>query len=146
MGGYAKILVTTDFSEQAQPGIDEAAELAKALGSEVILVYVVQDTLPPMMMSAGGTWLEAIENHRKKAEVALAECAETHFQGVKTKREARVGTPADAILAIAAEEEVDLIVMASHGYGMLGQIVLGSTTERVLKRAKCPVMVVRSSE
>ena len=146
MHKYEKILVTTDFSDRATVGVQEAASLAKALGAEVVLAYVVQDTLPPMMLGAGLGWPETIETHLAKAEEELERCAAEHLSGVQTKTAARVGATADAILATAEEEGADLIVMASHGYGLMGQIVLGSTTERVLKRALCPVLVVRSPE
>ena len=146
MGEFRKILVTTDFSDRATVGVQQAGSLARALEAEVVLTYVVQDVLPPMMLGAGLAWPEAVEKHRVRAEKELAKCVVEHLDGVPTKTVARVGTAADAILATAEEEDVDLIVMASHGYGLMGQIVLGSTTERVLKRASCPVLVVRSPD
>ncbi|MEE2777158.1 MAG: universal stress protein [Acidobacteriota bacterium] len=146
MAEYKKIFVSTDFSDRSVVGVQEAAKLAKALDAEVVLVYIVQDTLPPMMLGAGLEWPETIENHRQKAEEALVECANDHLAGVRTHTVARVGAPADTLLAAAEELEADIIVMASHGYGLMGQIVLGSTTERVLKRANIPVLVVRSPD
>ena len=143
MSQYKKLLVTTDYSEGAQAAVVEGAELARLLDAKVVLAYVVQDRLPPMMIGAGLHWQDIVEKHEAAAMKALNECAEAHFAGIEVETVVRVGIPADSILKLAEELEVDLIIMASHGYGLVGKIVLGSTTERVLKRASCPVLVVR---
>jgi nucleotide-binding universal stress UspA family protein len=65
------------------------------------------------------------------------------MSGVAVRPQVRVGPPARRIVEVAGEEQVDLIVMASRGYGPLGQVLLGSTAERVLHHAPCPVLVVR---
>ena len=146
MSHYKRLLVTTDYSERALVGLEEAAKLASDLGTEVVLAYVVQNRLPPMMLGAGLHWQEMVEKHEATAMEALKECAEAHLPGLDTETVVRVGDPSEAILQLIEEKEVDLLVMASHGYGLVGQIVLGSTTERVLKRATCPVLVVRSRD
>jgi nucleotide-binding universal stress UspA family protein len=146
MAHYQKLLVTTDFSERAAAGVKEAARLADVLGAKIVYAYVVQDRLPPMMLGSGLRWQEIIESHEQTALEALDQSASELLGDTDVETVVRIGNPADSVIAIAEEKKVDMIVMASHGYGLMGQIVLGSTTERVLKRAPCPVLVVRCRE
>jgi len=140
MSDYRTILVTTDFSDQALVGVEEAARLGKRLGSRLVLLYVVEDRMPPILDAE--TWSATMEEHRRIAEHNLDTYADEHLAGCEHEVAVVVGRPHEAILATAAEKGVDLIVMATHGYGLLGQAVLGSTTERVLHHATCPVLVV----
>lgn len=146
MAEYKRILVTTDFSECALAGVEEAAGLAKQLDAEVLLVYVVQDRLPPMMLGSGLHWQDVVEKHEQTARQAVKDYAVEHLPGIPVKVEVCVGEPSETIVRIAEEQKADLIVIASHGHGLFGQFVLGSTTERVLRRASCPVLVVRPRE
>lgn len=140
MSDYDTILVTTDFSEQALAGVQEAAHLGKRLGSALVLLYVVEDRMPPILDAE--TWSATMKRHRSIAERNLDTYAEEHLAGCEHEVLVTVGRPHEAILATAAEKGVDLIVMATHGYGLLGHAILGSTTERVLHHAVCPVLVV----
>lgn len=142
MSDYSRILITTDFSEQALAGVHEGVRLAKSLGSEVVLTYAVEDRMPPMIV--GYDWQEVVNEHREFAERNLKEYAEKHLSGCRYETVIGLGSPAEVILRTAAEREVDLIVMATRGHGLVAQVVLGSTTERVLHRADCPVVAVRS--
>jgi nucleotide-binding universal stress UspA family protein len=141
MSDYGTILATTDFSEQALAGVEEAVRLAKRLGSKLVLLYVVEDRMPPVLDSA--TWSSAMREHSEVAERNLAAYAERHLAGVDHDAVVVAGRSHEVIVEQAAERGADLIVMATHGYGLLGQAVLGSTTERVLRHAPCPVLVVR---
>ena len=145
MSDFAKILVTTDFSTQALPGVEQAAALARRLGSELLLLYVVEDHLPPIL---GTTSLaernEILERHRQSAGERLAAYAEEHLAGCRASATAVVGVASREIVRYAEEKRIDLIVIASHGYGPVRQLLLGSTAERVLHHASCPVLVVPS--
>lgn len=145
MAHYDHILATTDFSERALAGVKEAAALAQELGAKVTLAYVVQDRLPPMMLGSGLHWQEIVESHKATALERLAAHAAEHLEGCDHETLVDVGVPSEVILRLSRRLAVDLIVMASHGYGLVGQIVLGSTTERVLRKAPCPVLVVHST-
>lgn len=141
MSEYRTILVTTDFSEQALAGVEEAARLGKGLGSKLVLLYVVEDRMPPVLDAA--SWSTAMKQHRGIAERNLEAYADEHLAGCDHEAVVESGHPHEAILEKAAECGAELIVMASHGYGLLGRALLGSTTERVLHDAPCPVLVVR---
>ena len=147
MSEFAKILVTTDFSDQAQAGVEKAAALARQLNSEVVLLYVVEDHLPPLIIfTPEADREEMLESHRQWAEEKLREYAEAHLTGhdVDVEVVAVSGVPSARIVRYAEENQVDLIVMASNGYGPVRQLLMGSTTERVLHHAHCPVLVIPS--
>ncbi len=147
MSQLANVLVTTDFSDCALAAVEQAGEISRLLGSELTLLYVVEDHLPPIL---GGVSEEGrqdiLERHRAEAEARLAAYAAEHLPGGRVYTVAVVGVASREIVHYAAEHEHDLIVMATHGWGPIAQILLGSTTERVLHHAPCPVLLVRSNE
>ncbi len=145
MSDFTKILVTTDFSAQALPGVERAAALARRLESEILLLYVVEDHLPPILGTASlAERREILERHRQEAGERLAAYAAEHLAGCRATTAAVVGVAPREIVRYAEDLGADLIVVASHGYGPLRQLLLGSTAERVLHHAPCPVLVVPS--
>jgi nucleotide-binding universal stress UspA family protein len=147
MTHYKSILVTTDLSEASFTGLREAALLAGELGSRITLLYVVEDTMPPLMPGASVIeWRRILQEHRETAQAQLEACAEKHFRDLEHHAEIRVGRAVETILETAANTEADLIVMASRSQGPIGQLLLGSTTDRVLRQASCPVLVVHRQE
>ena len=146
MSDFAKILVTTDFSAGAQAGVEKAAELASRLDSEVVLLYVVEDHMPPLIIfTPEADRKEMLESHRQRAAEKLEEYAAAHLTGRNVETVAISGVPSAEIVKFADDHQVDLIVMASNGYGPVRQLLLGSTTERVLHHARCPVLVIPSA-
>lgn len=138
------ILVTTDFSQQALPGVKTAAGLAAELGAHLVLLYVVEDHLPPLLMAPEARRDEILEEHRRAAEERLEDYAADH--SVDAEARTAVGSPSKEILRVAEQIDADLVVMSSHGYGPVAQVLLGSTSERVIHGATCPVVVVPSKE
>lgn len=141
MSNFSKILVTTDFSPQALPGVEQAVSLARRMDSEIVLLYVVEDHLPHIMAADRQ---EILENHRRRASEELTQYAERHFGDCRVETATVVGVVTRGIVEYAQKHAVDLIVMASRGYGPMRQLLLGSTTERVLHHAPCPVLVIPS--
>ncbi len=137
MANYEHLLVTTDFSEQALPGVAAARDLAARLGSRLSLLYVVEDRMPPFADVE-----TVLPEHRAKAAESLGAYAAEHLPGATTL--VLDGSPHEEIVAAATELGADLVVMATHGYGHVGTIVFGSTAERVVHHAPCPVLLVRS--
>ncbi|MEM8993268.1 MAG: universal stress protein [Acidobacteriota bacterium] len=145
MSDFSRILVTTDFSDQALPGVRTAAGLARSLGSSVELLYVVEDHLPPILgFTTESERDEILAGHARKAGERLATYAREHFDGCRVTTKAVVGTPPHAIVHAAMDGAADLIVIASRGFGPMRQLLIGSTAERVLHHAPCPVLVVPS--
>jgi nucleotide-binding universal stress UspA family protein len=142
MNEFATILAATDFSPASLPGVTLAGRLARQLGGSLALVFVVTDDLPPLLIGVSEEERGSIlEEHRSRAEARLVAFAREHLPELEVATHALVGAPSRRIVELAQELGADLIVMASRGYGPLRQVLLGSTAERVLHRAPCPVLI-----
>ncbi len=135
---YRKIMVPIDVAhpEKGKPAIDIAKRLVDKNG-EIILFGVIEDV--PTFISAQLP-RGIIEEKRDDAANALQAMANAAL--VKARIEARSGNPRVAILAAAAQYNVDLIIIGSHKPGMQDYLI-GSTAARVVRHATCSVFVVR---
>jgi len=142
------ILVTTDFSETSRRAFEPAMTLARKFGAKILLAYVEEDRLPPLVIEYMAVGVEDILT--KQADQAgdrLQECVRDGFAGVAdVETVVTMGSPHVEIVRLAEERGADLIVMATHGRGFITHAILGSTAERVLRRAGCPVLIVRDAE
>ncbi len=142
-----KILHPTDFSDGADQARTEAIRLARAAGGEIVLLYVLEETIAYGEGLLAGEQLQQIyDAQRRWAEETLeAKVADTRSAGVAARGLIRFGVPYREILLAAQDERPDLIVMGTHGRGGLGRLLLGSVADRVIRAADCPVMTVRES-
>lgn len=130
-----RILLPTDFSPCARHAEAYAAFLAEAYGATVDVVHALE--------LYGGIDLTTIQDHGE-TEAQLAEIVRRLLQAaVSVTNQQRAGIVDVSICEMAAEDQADLIVMGTHGRTGLEHILLGSTTERVLTMAPCPVLTVR---
>jgi nucleotide-binding universal stress UspA family protein len=143
MQPFAKILVPVDLSSFSAKAVSYAARLAGEGGS-LTLLTVISDVLPYFdffpIEYPSADYFEAMKT---KAEAELRTLADEHAKGVSVQTIVRRGYPAAEIVEMAAEEKFDLIVMATHGHSGLEHALLGSITEKVLRKAHCPVLVAR---
>jgi nucleotide-binding universal stress UspA family protein len=145
---YKHILVSTDGSELARKGVDQALALARSLGAKVTLVTVTE-RLPVYAGFDGGLTAMAYDDYtasqRGAAEQVLATAREAAAGSGDTVETVLVenALPAEAIITTARARGCDLIVMASHGRRGIGRLVLGSVTAEVLTHSDVPVLVVR---
>lgn len=144
MASYKAILVTTDLSDHATVALQEGADLAKRLGSKLIVAFVVDD-LPPMIAAHTHDPEELLARHREHAARELEKHLAEHLAGQTVETVIRQGVAHKEIVALAEERSVDMIVMGMHGHGFLAHALSGSTTERVLHDAPCAVLVVPQS-
>ena len=147
---FKRILVPTDGSKLALKGVKAAAKLARSLGARLTGVYVVAPYMPPMYGEAalyvpGLSPNEYKKNAERAAKKALdAIQAEARRVGAPfTARIVYDALPWEGILRAARAGKCDAVVMASHGRGGLGGLILGSETQRVLAHSKIPVLIVR---
>jgi nucleotide-binding universal stress UspA family protein len=147
---YKRILVPTDGSELSDKAIEEAAKLAKELGSELVLFYAVPYHPPPLMEGVSVVNRLANEEQAQRALEAeakqiLALAAENvTVAGPAVRQEfKRSQAPYEAIIEAAKTFACELIVMASHGRRGLSAVLLGSETQKLLTHSKVPVLVVR---
>lgn len=134
-----KILVPVDFSEGSDAAFDWATVLARDTGAALLLVHV--ESMP--LAAGGGEFIYALP------EPPTAELAERLQKIIPTDPSIPVihrmltGDPATSILRTADEENVDLIVMGTHGRRGLTRLLMGSVAEEVVRKAKCPVLTVK---
>jgi universal stress protein A len=141
----ATILVPTDFSEPAKRAEDAAIELARRLGSEILLLHVsVEAPLYNEGMRGLVEPRQVYEAQRVWAETTLAaRAAEIRAKGVSAHADIRSGVAVDQILRAAEDPDVEMIVIGTHGRGGLSRLFLGSVADRIVRVAPCPVMTVR---
>ncbi|MHB1407015.1 MAG: universal stress protein [Desulfitobacteriaceae bacterium] len=141
---FKKILVPTDASEYSRRAFATALEMARTFGAEVILLHVsyTPQAYWGYTISYGLTISQ--EDLYKNGEAAL-EATVTGFDlsGLKVSQKLEAGHPATVTIDQIEQEQVDLVVMGSHGYGPIVGSVLGSVSQRVLQRAEVPVMIVK---
>ena len=143
MSSIKTILLTTDFSETSKKAFAPAVTLGEKFGAEILLAYVEEARMPEWIRgNYPAEFKEVVSFLVTRAEEQLALFAAEHFQG-RVEPAVLVGIPSREIVRHAEQRAVDLIVMATHGGGGISQAILGSTTERVLRRSPCPVFVVR---
>ena len=131
------------LSDASIEGLQRASDLAGRLGSALVVVYVADDRIPPMVLAVSSdTEEEILGRHVQTAHKSLEEFVRAHVPGAEGETLVLTGPPHLAIVRHAEEIEADLIVCATHGHGPIGHALMGSTTERVLHRAPCPVLVV----
>lgn len=140
-----RILFPTDFSEFAKPAQDYASALAEQYHAELHVLYVLQDIAlvmpePGMMMSMPALNLDEVQ---ESAERALASIIDPQWPQEKVVRATRRGAPYVEIVRYAADKQIDLIVMGTHGRSGLPHVLLGSVAEKVVRKAPCPVLTVR---
>ncbi len=147
---FKKILVPTDFSEPSFCGLKMAGEMAKHFDTEILIVNVHKPIprLPKPRVEASETTFDISAYEKQilaEAQDHLIELGTEIFgEQIRPRVIVREGEAAHEILNVADEENVDAIVIATHGRTGLAKIVFGSVAQRVVRRAKCPVLTIRS--
>jgi nucleotide-binding universal stress UspA family protein len=143
---YRNVLVPTDGSDCATAAVDHALSIAAACGATLHALNVVDDSI--IVGSPGGVlpenYLDSLEDMGEEATEALAERATE--QGVVVETAVEKGRPGDGIKAYASDNEIDIVVMGTHGRSGVERFLLGSTTEQVIRTGTCPVLAVPDGE
>ena len=143
-----RILVPIDFSNHSKNALRYAINFARQFEAELILVYVVEPTVYPADFSFGQVHVSNIEAElRMHGKQELGKLVENVIAGqVKSTCIVRTGKPYNEIIKTSTEEGVDLIVIATHGHTGVEHILFGSTAEKVIRKAPCPILVLRSGK
>jgi nucleotide-binding universal stress UspA family protein len=144
----SKILFPTDFSDSAKHALGYATSFATEYKAEITLMHVVEtlavgyasDLFPVPMADV----FQEISGFARTEIQKLA--AELRERGLVVHEKVVQGKPSAEIVRVAQEDHMDLIVLGTHGKGMLDQALFGSTMERVLRKAPCPVLTCRLAE
>ena len=144
MKPYRRILFATDLSRSSMPGFREALSLARESMAELLIAYAYQ---PPNLVQAQSiapaVYEEWNQNLRIGIEAKLEPLLEEARQaGVSARQLLVEGSPDEAIAEAAAQNQVDLIVMGSHGRTGLSRLIKGSVSAHVIAASNCPVMTV----
>jgi nucleotide-binding universal stress UspA family protein len=133
-----RILLPLDLEQTTLPVavVHEAAALTRHFHSEMFILHVVK---PLTYLADSGTARELLEQAVAKEQEDLSKCLGTALDGNPFKRIVVKGDPAREILRTARDENMDLIVMPTHGYGAFEKFMLGSVTAKVLHQSACPV-------
>jgi len=131
-----KIIAPTDFSELSAEGVRYACKLAKDIGAQVIVLNVV------IVDESNIVGKGEIEAHEKRLKEFTAGLGGHLSEDVKIREVVVPGVAYAAISDCAEREQADMIVLSSHGRSGLSRMLIGSVTDRLLRAASCPVLVV----
>lgn len=136
-----RILVPTDFSEDSRLALENALDLAREHNAEVHVLHVIE--LPMFPAYPGLSMSDARPRlHDEHAQMALDKLLEkVDYPPLKGCIE--IGHAPTRIVEYASEHDIDMIVIATHGRRGLAHLLMGSTTERVIRVTHCPVLVIR---
>lgn len=140
---FKRVLVPTDFSEHAKLALDYAVSLPFEDDGEVLLVHSIEPTVYPIHQVISRHDELSIENQvRKTCQMQLDDMAKA-VTSVKVRTLIRDGYASEELVDVADDEACDLIVISTHGHSGIKHLLLGSTAERVVRKASCPVLTVR---
>jgi len=139
-----RILCPLDFSEFSTKAFDYARSLARHYQAKLFLEHVLEPILAAYPFYAcPEVAKDLFQDLRAHAEQQLQEFVRSHARnGIELESVVREGTVTDQVLAFAEAHAVDLIVMGTHGQQGFDHLLLGSVTEKVLRKARCPVLAV----
>ncbi len=143
---YTKVLVPLDTSDWAERALPHASEIARANNAELVLLHVIQthtSEYTPQVTLAGMDELSDQNTAQVKAYLQglrnqlKIEGVKAHYAIVESRK------PAETICEFASEEDIDLIVMSTHGRTGLARFLFGSIAHKIMQTVRVPVMLVR---
>jgi len=138
------ILCPVDFSEFSEKAFDYACSLARRYEARLYLQHVIDPLTNYYGQVPSGLSQEYYKESREKSENELRKLiSRAQFNGFRPEFVIEVGSPAQSILQFSERESTDLIVMGTHGFKGVDRWTMGSVTEKVLRKAHCPVLAVR---
>lgn len=146
MVAIKKILFPTDFSELSQVAEKSACDLADQFGAELHVLHVLHDLFLTMPQTAAALLIppKVLEDVVNSAEEEIQKVPPAAWaENRKVVRVVRIGSTYNTIVQYARDNEIDLIVIGTHGRTGLTHVLLGSVAERVVQHAPCSVLTVR---
>ena len=145
MEKFDKILFALDFSENSEHAFDYAYAMAKCFNARLIIIHVIQEPVDLSGFYVPHISFEKLEQEIEEGAQKMMEKFCNTMIGGFTNYETAIasGIPYEEIIKKADKEHVSLIVMGTQGRKGIDHLLFGSTAERVVRHAKCPVMTVR---
>jgi len=140
-----KILVPIDFSDYSKNALKYAAQFAKQFNARIYLVYVVEPMIYPADFSMGQVAIPSTDiDLHSRAEEELKKLSKEIIGGsLQVEILIKTGKPFVEIIEAASSNDVDLIIIATHGHTGVEHLLFGSTAEKVVRKAPCPVLTLR---
>ncbi len=141
----ATILFPTDFSQGARAAMDYALSLAQDYKAKLILLYVIQDiSIAEWYIPSSISAADLVEDMQKSADREMEKwAADSAAKAPSVEKMVVRGVPFVEIVRIAKEKNADMIVIGTHGRTGIDHMLFGSTAEKVVRKAPCPVLTVR---
>ncbi len=140
-----KILVPIDFSDYSKKALQYTVSFAKQFNSEINLVYVIEPIIYPADLSMGQIVITKADiDYEEKAKEELTELAKTAIGELLSYNIiVKTGKPFMEIIGTAKDIDADLIIISTHGHTGVEHLLFGSTSEKVVRKAPCPVLTLR---
>lgn len=142
---YDKILLTTDGSEYSMNALEHALSIAEANDAKIIVLNVIEDTF--VMNMPNSQMIKDVKGAltEKSQEVLdkVKELKEDLDYDVELEFKAVEGSPANTIVKVVEEEDIDLIVIGSSGKANINKLIIGSVANKVVNAANCNVLVIK---
>jgi universal stress protein A len=148
MIGWNKILCPVDFSDISNRALQLAASLARHFDGALLLVHVVEPIVAPADFTFGPMTSGEVEDRLvERSKTAVEDLVRTiDLPPDRVACRVERGRASGQIVKVAFDERSDLIVMGTHGYTGVAHALLGSTAERVLRKAPCPVLTIKAPD
>ena len=148
-----KILVPTDFTKESENAVETARMLAKKFDAEILFLNAIELNIGEAVNTSGAHANYAsfadgiiIQETIKRAEDEMLRLIDvSKFRGIKTSYEIKIGNPFGHIFSTIDEHNIDFVVMGTKGASGLSEIIIGSNTEKVVRKSKCPVLSVKEA-
>ena len=134
-----KILFPTDFSHAGDAAFEMATSLARGMGGKLLIVHVEE---PPVAYGGGELYYGMPDPATEDLKKMLSEIVPSD-PNVEYEHRMITGDPPGAIVRLAKEENVDMIVLGTHGRSGLSRLLMGSVAEAIVRRADCPVLTYK---
>lgn len=140
-----KILVPIDFSDYSKNALKYSVNFAKRFSAEMYLVYVIEPMIYPADFSMGQIAVPTGDvDMTERAKEELSNLAKTEIDAsIRTEILIKSGKPFVEIIETASDLDIDLIIIATHGHTGVEHLLFGSTAEKVVRKAPCPVLTLR---
>jgi nucleotide-binding universal stress UspA family protein len=147
MAGKNVIVFPTDFSPRSKSAISWVQQMAEQLKAEVHCIYVVEEPQIYATLDMGPVPIPSIDELTSSARIRLDAFVRDSVSalGISATGTVLVGRPADEIVSYARSHNAKMVIMTTHGYSGVKHLLLGSTTEAVLRHAACPVLSIRTA-
>jgi len=146
MAAKSLLIFPTDFSERSLTALPWVRKMADAMQADVRCIYVVEEPQIYSTLDMGPIAIPSVTELVRNAETRIDAFIKANLKafGSAPKASVLVGRPADEIANYARDHDAAMIIMTTHGYSGVKHLLLGSTTEGVLRHANCPVLSIRT--